>query len=105
MKGFVTLVVQGPEGGFCASFLDFPTLTAVGETPEHARVRAQYALLSHVRQLVAEGKAEPSSLGAIMDDPWYQGALETMAAAMVEIDGNSDDDGEKSHGDVRVKSV
>jgi predicted RNase H-like HicB family nuclease len=104
MKGFVALVGQGPEGGFCASFPDFPTLTAAGETPEHARTRAQYALFFHVRQLVAQGKAipEPSSLEAIMDDPWYRSALETMAVALIKIDTNGDDDGEESYADVRV---
>jgi predicted RNase H-like HicB family nuclease len=105
MKGFVALIGEGPEGGYCASFPDFPTVTTMGETPEHARTRAQYALSCHVRQLMAEGKAipEPSSLKAIMDDPWYHGALKTMAAALVEIDVNGDDDGEDSYRDLRVK--
>jgi predicted RNase H-like HicB family nuclease len=105
MKGFVALIGQGPEGGFCASFPDFPTLTAAGETPEHARVRAQYALFYHIRRLVADGKAipEPSSLEAILDDPWYQNALETMVVTLVEVGANGDDDGKGLYGDVRIK--
>ena len=36
-------------------------------------------------------QSRKSSIEAIMDDPWYQGALETMTVAFVEIDADDDE--------------
>jgi predicted RNase H-like HicB family nuclease len=58
----------GSEGGYHVSFPDFPTIRVEGETLEHTRVRAEYALFFHIRRLVAESEAipEPSGLEVIM---------------------------------------
>jgi predicted RNase H-like HicB family nuclease len=92
MREFVALIYQGPEGDYRVSFPDFPTITAAGETLERARAKAEVALFSHIRRLVAEGQIIPGplSLEAIMADPRHQGALDTMIVELLEID-NSDE--------------
>jgi predicted RNase H-like HicB family nuclease len=66
---------------------DFPTVTVDGKTLEQARIRVEYELFFHIRDLVADGQAipEPSSQEAVMDDPRHQGALETTILTWIEI--------------------
>ena len=90
MREFVALIRQRPDGGYRVSFPDFPTVTVDGDTPEHARVRAEYELFCHICRLAAEGEAIPEPLGfeRIIADRGQQGALENISVALIEIDGD-----------------
>jgi predicted RNase H-like HicB family nuclease len=94
MKEFVALIHHGPDDIYQASFPDLPGVIVQGETLEHARVRAQYALFFHIHGIAAEGAdiPQPSSLEVIMADHRHQSTLETMTLPFVEVDNDTDDE-------------
>ena len=92
MREFVALIRQGLDGRYRVSCPDFPTVTVDGKTLGQARIRVEYELFFHIRDLVADGQAIPEIVNrGYYDDPWYQGALETMTVAFVEIDADDDE--------------
>ena len=95
MREFVALIRRGADGRYRVLCPDFPTVTVDGKTLEQARIRVEYEVFFHIRDLVADGQTIPEPLGleAIQADPRHQGALETTTLAWIEFD-DDDDDGE-----------
>ena len=77
MTAYIALIRKDLDSDYGVDFPDFPGCITVGSTMDEARRMAPEALELHIEGMLEDGTAipEPSSLDAIMADPFHHEAV------------------------------
>ena len=89
MATFITIVHADPDGGFTASFPDFPGCTASSQAIGEVIGRAREALLKHVEELLLAGQTvrTPTAIEAIQrSDELLFAAIEIPENHQVQVE-------------------